>query len=187
MGKASGKYRWVGSVHLIFGNANIYSLQHTKYHCVTFPDEQKQHWQIIFMHAVNLISARNREFLQMPVLGAWWKFWEVSWSQVLGTWNARKLKPHRLDAELKRQNLALSSLLSYGKSRHEEKPHIWDSLDPDRYVGIETKFCFRTVNTYLTTCQTVFVHIHKITFKWLATMQVYIFPWLLSQKHFSLQ
>lgn len=76
----------------------------------------------------------------------------------------------------KRQNLALSSLLSYGKSRHEEKPHIWDSLDPDRYVGIETKFCFRTVNTYLTTCQTVFVHIRKITFKGLATMQVYIFP-----------
>lgn len=86
-----------------------------------------------------------------------------------------------------KQNLALSSLLSYGKSRHGEKPHIWDSLDPDRYVGIETKFCFRTVNTYLSTCQTVFVHIHKITFKWLATMQVYIFPRLLSQKQFSLQ
>lgn len=46
----------------------------------------------------------------------------------------------------KRQNFAISSLLSYGKSRHGEKPHIWDSLDPDRYVGIETKFCFRTVN-----------------------------------------
>lgn len=75
-----------------------------------------------------------------------------------------------------RQNLALSSLLSYGKSRHGEKSHIWDSLDSDRYVGIETKFCFRTVNTYLSTWQAVFIHIHIITFKWLATMQVYIFP-----------
>lgn len=74
-----------------------------------------------------------------------------------------------------------------GKSSHGEKLHIWDSLDPDRYVGTETKFCFRAVNTCLSTCQTVIFHIYKITSRWLAVMQVYIFPPLLSQKHFSLQ
>lgn len=52
----------------------------------------------------------------------------------------------------------------------KEKPRIWVSLDPGRYVGIETKFCFRTVNTFWPPRgQTVFVHKHKATFKWLAT------------------
>lgn len=84
-----------------------------------------------------------------------------------------------------RQDLASSSLLNYGKSSHGEKLHIWDSLDPDRYVEIE--FCFRTVNTCFSTCQTVLFQMYKITSRWLAAMQVYIFPPLLSQKHFSLQ
>lgn len=86
-----------------------------------------------------------------------------------------------------KQNLASSSLLNYGKSSHGEKLHIWDSLDPDRYFGTETKFCFRTVNTCLSTCQTIIFHIYKITSRWLAAVQVYVFPPLISQKHFSLQ
>lgn len=87
-----------------------------------------------------------------------------------------------------KQNLASSSLLNYGKGSHGEKPHIWDSLDPDRYVGTETKILFQNgqcVSFYLP--NHIFSHIYKITSRWLAAMQVHIFPALFSQNHFSLQ